>query len=154
MLPELGVQESAERKQQHMYPTISTTTTFRPILLLQYDVSTYPASPRQHVDLSNCSGTTFRPIWLLWDDISTCPAAPGRHLDLSCCSGTTFCSRPILLLWEDILPLRDDISTYLAALGRTYIEDIILIEIVFGTADFTYIPDEHTSCQLKNATIS
>jgi hypothetical protein len=34
---------------------------------------------------------------------------------------------------------------------RTYIQDLILIEIVFEFLDFTHMPDEHTSCQLNSA---
>ena len=101
--------------------------------------STYPATPRRHLDLPSCSGTTFRLILLLRDDISTYPGALGLHCDLPSCSETTF--RATQLLWDDIsigpaapgrhfdlpsgarmtfrliLLLRDDLSIYTVALG-------------------------------------
>ena len=106
--------------------------TCRPAQLLQEDISTYPVARGRHFDLFCCSL-----ILLLRDNTS---------IDLSSCSGniSTYPAAP-----DDILLLTDDISTSLAAPGRTYIKYIILIEIVFETVDFTCMPDEHTSCQLN-----
>ena len=53
-------------------------------------ISTYPAAPGRHSDITCSYGTTFRPILLLQDDISTCLAAPGRHFDLSVPMGRHF----------------------------------------------------------------
>ena len=87
--------------------------------MLQENISTCPAAPGRHFDLSCCSGTTFQLVLLLMDDILM-PAAPVttfrpvpllRHLDLSCCSGTTFRRA---LLQENVLTCpaaADDIST-------------------------------------------
>ena len=82
---------------RHFDLSCCSRMTFRAILLLQDDMSAYPAALGQDFDH---------------------PAALGQHLDVSCCIGTTFrrilCSgttfRRILLLWEDI-------STYPAAPG-------------------------------------
>ena len=91
---------------RHFDLSCCSGTTFRPILLLHDDSSTYPDAPGRHFEL--------------WDDMSTYPAALGRHFDISCCFGATF--RPILLLWAKIraiLLLWEDISAYPANLGHS-----------------------------------
>ena len=106
------------------------STTFRSVLLLQDDISTYPAALGRHFNLSYCSGTTFLPILVLWHDISIYPAAPthpaarARHFHLSCWSRTTF--RPILLH-------RDNISAYRSCCSRTTFRSVLLLWVDIPT---------------------
>ena len=67
------------RPRQLLWDDFCCRTTFRTILLFREEISTYPAAPGRHLDLS----------------------APGRYFDLYGCFGTTF--RLILLLRDDIL---------------------------------------------------